>query len=112
MVRARDVTTLMSDTQARLILLLCIAIIMPIGGYHRHRSHTGERLDRRQEGWLILLTLLPMALAFMIGLIAFVVKPSSMAWASMHLPAWARWSGVVIGGLCAIFVTWTYRTLG
>src|SRR5262245_32106060 len=102
----------MSDTQARLILLIGMAIIMPIGGYHRHRAHTGEPLDRRQEGWPILLTLRPMALAFMIGFIAFLVKPSSMAWASMHLPGWARWTGVAVGALCAVLVTWTYHSLG
>lgn len=102
----------MSDNQARLILLIGLAALMPIGMYHRLRARTGERLDRRQEGWLILLTLRPMALAFMVGLIAFLVRPASMAWSAMHLPPWARWAGVACGIAATLLAAWTYHTLG
>ena len=102
----------MSDFQARLILLAGFVILMPIGMYHRLRAHTGERLDRRQEGWLILLTLRPMALAFLVGLIAYLIQPSSMAWSAMYLPGWARWSSIVFGIAAILLGAWTYHTLG
>ena len=42
----------------RFILILGIAVIVPIGAYHRIKSQaTGEKLDRRQEGIFILVTL-------------------------------------------------------
>jgi protein-S-isoprenylcysteine O-methyltransferase Ste14 len=48
----------MSDDQLfRLILLAGLVIVMPIGIYHRLKSRTGEKLDRRQEGLFILITL-------------------------------------------------------
>ncbi len=75
----------MTDDLARVILLVGFALVVPVGIYHRLRSRTDERLDRRQEGWLILLTLRPLALAFMAGLVAFLIEPSWMAWASFHL---------------------------
>jgi len=102
----------MTDNQARLILLLGFAVVMPIGIYHRFKAHTGERLDRRQEGWPILLSLRPLAAACMVGLLAFLIKPSSMTWASMHLPGWARWVGVVFGIVAAALIIWTFHTLG
>ncbi len=60
----------MTDDLARIILLVGFAVVAPVGIYHRLRSRTDERLDRRQEGWLILLSLRPLALACMVGLAA------------------------------------------
>ncbi len=102
----------MTDGLARIILLVGVAVVAPVGIYHRMRSRTDERLDRRQDGWLILLSLRLLALAFMVGLLAFLVEPSSMAWASFHLPNWARWSGVGLGIAAGGLLIWTFRSLG
>jgi protein-S-isoprenylcysteine O-methyltransferase Ste14 len=102
----------MTDDLARIILLAGFAIVMPVGIYHRVHSSTDERLDRRQEGWLILLSLRPLALASMVGLVAFLIEPSWMAWASFHLPNWARWIGVGFGVGSGALLIWTFRSLG
>lgn len=102
----------MTDDLARMILLVGFAVVMPIGIYYRLRSATGERLDRRQEGWPILLSLRFFALASMVGLIAFLVKPTSMAWASFHLPSWTRSSGVGLAAAASGLMIWTFRSLG
>jgi protein-S-isoprenylcysteine O-methyltransferase Ste14 len=102
----------MTDSLARIVLLAGFAVFAPVGIYHRLRSKTDERLDRRQEGWPILVSLRLLALVFVVALIAFLVDPSSMAWASFHLPNWGRWAGagliVAAGGL----LVWTFRSLG
>jgi protein-S-isoprenylcysteine O-methyltransferase Ste14 len=102
----------MTDDLARIILLVDFAVVAPIGIYHRLRSRTDEKLDRREEGWPILLSLRPLALAYMAGLVAFVAVPSSMAWASLGLPSAARWSGIAFGIAAAGLVSWTFRSLG
>jgi protein-S-isoprenylcysteine O-methyltransferase Ste14 len=102
----------MTDDLARIILVVGFAVVMPVGLYHRVRSHTGERLDRRQEGWLILLSLRPLALVFMVGMVAFLIDPIWMAWASFRLPNWARWSGVGFGVGAGALLIWTFRSLG
>jgi protein-S-isoprenylcysteine O-methyltransferase Ste14 len=102
----------MTDGLARIILLVGFVLFAPVGIYFRLRSRTDERLDRLQEGWPILLTLRLLALCFMAGLLAFLVKPSSMAWASFHLPSWARWGGAVLGAVAGGLISWTFRTLG
>ena len=102
----------MTDNLARIILLVGFAVVMPVGLCHRLRSRTDERLDRRQEGWLILLSLRPLALVFMVGMVAFLIDPIWMAWASFHLPNWARWSGVGFGVGAGALLIWTFRSLG
>jgi protein-S-isoprenylcysteine O-methyltransferase Ste14 len=102
----------MTDDLARIILLVGFAVVMPIGLWHRLRARTGEPLDRRQEGWPILLTLRPLAGATMVGLVAFIIRPSSMAWASVPLPGWLRWLGAGLGIAGAGLLIWTLRSLG
>ena len=102
----------MSDNTARIILLIGFAFVIPVGLYHRIKSRTDERLDRRQEGWLILLTLRPLGVAFMVGMIAFVVHPPSMAWSAVPLPSALRWLGVALGAAAGGLLIWTFRTLG
>ena len=55
----------MADDQTfRLTLIRWLAAMLPVGIYHRVRSQaSGEKLDRRQEGAFILLTLRPIGLA-------------------------------------------------
>lgn len=104
----------MDDDQLFRVILACgLAVVMPVGVYHRVRSMaSGETLDRRQEGLLVLLTLRPIALAGMIGLLTFVVSPSRMSWSALPLSLWLRWIGVGIGATAAVLLIWTYRCLG
>ncbi|MGH2567662.1 MAG: methyltransferase family protein, partial [Bacteroidota bacterium] len=101
------------DNIFRIILIVGFLILMPIGLYHRLKSQaTGEKLDRRQEGLFILLTLRPLGLMTMAGLIVYMVNPAAMAWSSVSLPTWLRWTGVVIGVMAGFLFTWTFRSIG
>lgn len=102
----------MTDDLARIVLLVGFIVVMPVGIYHRLRSVTDERLDRSQEGWLILLSLRPLAAACMVGSLAYMIEPSWMAWASLPLPSIARWIGVALGVLASGLLIWTFRSLG
>lgn len=104
----------MSDDQTfRVVLAVGMLIFLPIGIYHRLRSQASrEKLDRRQEGLFILLTLRPLGLLTMAGLVAFIVNPAAMAWSSVPLPAWARWVGAGVGVAAGFLLTWTLRNLG
>ena len=96
-----------------MILALGMAAFLPVAVYHRVRSQaSGEMLDRRQEGLCILLTLRPCGLAAMGGLVAFVLNPAWMSWASLPLPAALRWAGVAVGLPTVALGVWTFRSLG
>src|SRR5262245_25128031 len=101
------------DQPFRLVLIVGCVLLLPVGVYHQMRSEaSGEKLDRRQEGLFILLTLRPLGVLRMAGLIAFMIDPAWMVWSAMALPLWLRWTGVGIGVSAGILLTWTFRTLG
>ena len=104
----------MTDEQIfRLILIAGFAIIMPASMYYRVKSQASrESLDRRQEGPFVLATLRPLAMASMLGLIAYVINPDWMAWSAVSLPAWVRWLGVGVGAVAGSLLVWTMHTLG
>ena len=103
----------MNDDQLfRLILLAGFVVFMPIGAYHRLKSRTGEKLDRRQEGLFILVTLRLVGLAGVAGLIAYLINPACMAWAAVPLPVWLRWTGVGLALIGGLLLVWMFRTLG
>jgi protein-S-isoprenylcysteine O-methyltransferase Ste14 len=94
-------------------LIVAVAVVMPIGLYHRIRSEaTREPLDRRQEGLFILATLRPIGIAVMLAVILYMISPRAMAWSSIPLPLWMRWAGVVLAALGGVLVTWTFRSIG
>ena len=101
------------DQTFRIVLIAGVVLVIPFAVYHRLTSQaTGEKLDRRQEGLFILVTLRSVGLAVWLGLIAYMVNPGWMRWSSMGLPQWSRWAGaglyVVAGGL----LVWTLGRLG
>lgn len=104
----------MSDDQTfRTVLTVMAALIFPVAIFHRIKSQsTGEKLDRWQEGHLILFTLRPIGIATMLGLIAYLINPAWMAWSSMYVPVWLRWAGVGLGVIGGVLLIWTFRSLG
>ena len=103
----------MSDDQLfRLVLLAGFVILLPIGIYHRLKSQTGEKLDRRQEGWFILVTLRLGGITGLLGVVAYLINPAWLAWAGVPLPNWLRWTGVGFGFIGGLLAVWTLHNLG
>ena len=101
------------DAVFRWVLLAGILLVVPIAAYHRIRAHgTGERLDRRQEGLLLLIAIRAVGLAGMLSLILFIIEPRWLAWSAVPLPTWLRWTGAALGLLVAALLFWTLRHLG
>jgi protein-S-isoprenylcysteine O-methyltransferase Ste14 len=103
----------MGDDQIfRVILLAGFVLIVPFGIWHRIKTHTGEKLDRRQEGLFILITLRLSGMAAMLAIITYFINPQLMAWASMTVPLFIRWIGIALGPFAGLLLVWTFRTLG
>jgi protein-S-isoprenylcysteine O-methyltransferase Ste14 len=101
------------DQTFRVVLIVFSLLFFPVTAYHRLKSQaTRERLDRRQEGLFILLTLRPVGISHMLGLFAYMVNPSWMAWSSLPLPDWLRWTGVGLGATAGGLLIWTLHSLG
>jgi protein-S-isoprenylcysteine O-methyltransferase Ste14 len=100
------------DHPFRLILLAGFVLLLTIGIFHRLKARTGEKLDRRQEGLFILITLRLTGVIGWIGLLAYLISPARMAWAAVPLPVWLRWTGVGLALIAGLLFVWTFRTLG
>lgn len=101
------------DQLSRLIALALLALLVPIGAWFRFRSQSGgEKLDRRREGWFILLTLRPVGLLHAAGMIAYIINPGWMAWSQLALPLGLRWTGLPLGLFAVALVFWTFQNLG
>lgn len=106
--------SLMGDDQTfRLILILGFALLIPIGAYYRLKSQaTGEKLDRRQEGLFLLISIRLLGLVGISGFLAYLADPRWMAWSSAPLPGWVRWTGVSLGVIAGPLLPWTFHNLG
>ncbi len=104
----------MQDEQIfRAILVLGFVVVFPVGLYHRLKAHAlKDKLDRRQEGIFILLTLRPIAVVKILGLFAWLIHPAWMVWSSVGLPSWLRWIGVPLGVMAATLLIVTFRFIG
>jgi protein-S-isoprenylcysteine O-methyltransferase Ste14 len=100
------------DQMFRWILLALVAVQFPLMVRFRWRSRTAESLDRRQEGWFVLFTLRPVGLATLVGVVAYLVNPSSMAWAAAPFPVWLRWAAAGAAVSSGMLILWTMGTLG
>jgi protein-S-isoprenylcysteine O-methyltransferase Ste14 len=97
------------DGTFRTLMLIGLLILLPIGLFHRLKSQaTGERLDRSQEGMFMLATLRPVGFLHWAGVIAYLISPAWMAWSSVPLPLWLRWTGAALMPLGAGLVVWTF----
>jgi protein-S-isoprenylcysteine O-methyltransferase Ste14 len=100
------------DEVFRVALSVGVLCVLPIALYHRLQARTPESLDRRQEGFFILATLRPAGLAVLVGLFAYLLNPRWMAWSSVPLPTWLRWTGIGLLVLQAGLLFWTMHSLG
>lgn len=100
------------DNTFRLMLIIVAVVFMPLGLYHRIRCHTGEKIDRWQEGAFILFGLRLTALVVFVGGMAWMIDPQSMAWSSLPIPAWLRWCGLAVAVGAGTAWVWTVHTLG
>ena len=102
-----------NDQPFRIALLVGISLAVPVMAYFRIRSQlTGERLDRRQEGWFILISLRLVAAIGAAVMFSFLFDPPLAHWSSLPLPDWLRWSGIAIGAVACVWVIWTFSHLG
>jgi protein-S-isoprenylcysteine O-methyltransferase Ste14 len=100
------------DDRFRFMLMLGLLMLFGIGVFHRLRARTGERLDRKQEGLFILVTLRLVALAGMIALVAYLLNPANLRFSAVPLPDLLKWVGVGVGCIALCLLAWTLRSLG
>jgi len=102
----------------RTLIVLTFFVFVGVMLPHRLRAkkagdQTGDKLDRRKEGIVILLSIRLSGLVMLIGLVAYLINPDWMAWSNLALPTWVRW---IAAGFSLIvlppLVYWAAHTIG
>ena len=102
----------MDDGVFRWVMIAGFVAVVAVTAPHRVRAATNEKLDRRKEGAFILWTLRPIAAALWLAIIGYMINPALLAWSSVPLPVWLRWSGVAFWALSIALLIWTLPALG
>jgi protein-S-isoprenylcysteine O-methyltransferase Ste14 len=96
-----------------------IAILLMVTGmsisiyFRRQAARSGDKIDTaKEEGSFILIMRSLFGLALWISTLVYLIYPRWMAWASLPLPAWARWAGAAIMAACLPFIYWLFSSLG
>jgi len=101
------------ETPFRIAVVAVMVLTSTITLYHRlQAAASGEKISRKDEGFLFAIVLRLSGLCLMVATIAYVAFPSFVQWASFPLPLWFRWLGIVTGILCSALMYWTLNSLG
>jgi protein-S-isoprenylcysteine O-methyltransferase Ste14 len=97
----------------RIALAMVILVTMAIGIPHRIRAaSSGERLSRKEEGYLMAVTLRIAGLLLAVSTLTHLLFPVSVAWAVIPIPAWLRWIGAITAFATMTLFYWTLASLG
>ena len=94
-----------------IVPLLIIAFALHRGYYVRKHGPENNTLKKREEGWISRIAGILGIVGFAAS-IAYVIDPSWLAWASLPLPLWLRWTGVGAALLGFTLLQWAQNTLG
>lgn len=101
------------DAFFRLALLLILLCAIPWAGYHRFRAErAGGPISRAAEGRTIFALLRLSGLGAWGIVIAYMINPRSVAFASMPLAMPLRWVGLAIVAAGFVWLGWMFRALG
>jgi protein-S-isoprenylcysteine O-methyltransferase Ste14 len=74
-------------------------------------SATRVQLHNEHEVPLLLNIRKIFGISFYLGILAWTFAPKYMEWSALALPAWARWTGLVLGLLSVALNIWSHSTL-
>jgi protein-S-isoprenylcysteine O-methyltransferase Ste14 len=101
------------DMPYRMAVVLLFAGAITITAYHRlQAARSGERFDRRQEGLALAVVLRLAGLALFATTLLYLVRPETVEFSSLPLPAWLRWSGAGFGAGGVVLLYATLTNLG
>lgn len=96
--------------------ILAVAVILAglsISIYYRRQANQqGDEISLAEEGSLILNLRRIFGLALWLSTFIYLINPGWMAWASLPLPSWLRWTGATLLVASLPLVYWVFSSLG
>jgi protein-S-isoprenylcysteine O-methyltransferase Ste14 len=99
--------------EVRLTVIALSLIFVVVGGYYRIQSQrSGESLDRRMEGWPLLIGIRATGLLVLGSIAAWLYNPPWFEPVTVPITESARWLGVACFGCAVAWLLWMFHTLG
>jgi len=101
------------DSDFRIALVIVISLTIAVTLYYRlQAASSGEKISRKDEGYLFATMLRLAGLCLWLATFAYLLFPSSVQWAKLPIHSSLRWSGVAFGIACSALMYWTLSSLG
>ena len=83
----------------RIIVIGMMLSAFSVSAYFRRKAQqtSGDEIDRRQEGDFVMIALRIGGGLIWLLILAYMIFPPAVAWATIPLPVWLRWLGVFGG---------------
>lgn len=104
----------MTETAAfRFLIALLLVGFVAHRAYYAHKNPPAEdeTVDRLQPGTASRLASI-LSVVALASTAIYIAFPGLIAWASLPLPMWARWFGVVLAAAAFFLLEWSHRSLG
>jgi protein-S-isoprenylcysteine O-methyltransferase Ste14 len=99
------------DAPFRIALGAILIVVFGVRVYGHSQTLRAGKIQWIEGKWNIALRIIAGAIA-VAALWTYVIWPELIAWASVPLPAWLRWFGVVVGALGIAALAWVHHELG
>ncbi len=101
------------ETSFQIALVVVILITMAIGiPYRLKAASSGERISHKEEGYLFAATLRIAGLLLWLSTFAYLLYPTSVAWATIPAPSLLRWLAAIAAIASTALFYWTLSSLG
>ena len=106
-------STMNTEIPFRIAVVVIFLMSVLVTLYFRiQAAASGERISRKDEGFLFALILRTLGLGLFLSTVVWVISPQSLEWAAFPLSPAVRWSGAVSGVACSLLMFWTLSSLG
>lgn len=95
-----------------LLLALFVGFVAFRGYFQRKFGRPDEDTVKQRSGSTAEKIANLLSIPALVATILYIVYPAWMSWASLPLPDWLRWVGVVIAGLGFALLQWAHQALG
>lgn len=97
----------------RIVFFLVLILTFLISGTFRRKARvSGDVVERRAEGGVVLFLRLVFALPLFIALLLYIFYPQAIAWSQVMLPAWFRYLAAIVAILCVPLIYWVFQSIG
>jgi protein-S-isoprenylcysteine O-methyltransferase Ste14 len=102
-----------AETPFQIAFIAIFVSALSISGYFRRKAReSGGAIPRAAEGSATVLLRLLFAAPLYLSILAYMVNPAWMAWASLALPVWLRGTAAVVGAGTIPLLIWVLKSLG